>query len=219
MSGKARIQFAVENVKAKKGKKADVNLKDNGPRSATNEALKKIQEDCYSDLLQKCHDMAQIRNVTVGSVMNNQALKLMAEQMPTTEEAMMKLPHVTRANYDKYGKELLQILQYHAGEKALVELDMDAVIEEHDDESESDNDNTNWSSLAANGSSGGGGGAAGGARKRKRGFGSFRRKKGTPKRRRTAAKTTAKKTTKATPAAAKRGGNGFALLKPRVFNL
>lgn len=222
MSGKARIQFAIENVKAKKGKKTDVNLKDNGPCSATNEALKKIQEDCYNDLLLKCHDMAQARQVTVGSVMNNQALKLMAEQMPTTETEMMKLPHVTKANYEKYGKELLEILKTHAAEKALVELDMDALEQQIDDRFESDDDdNTNWSSLAAAGTSGAGGA---GGRKRKRGFGSFRRKKGTakaagtPKRRRTAAKTTAKKTTKATPAAAKRGGNGFTLLKPRVFN-
>lgn len=217
MSGKVRIEFAIENTKAKKGKKADVNLKDNGPCSATNDALKKIQEDCYTDLLQKCHDMAQARQVTVGSVMNNQALKLMAEQMPTTEEEMKKLPHVTKANYDKYGKELLDILQYHAGEKALVQLDMDAIEQQIDEQSESDGDNTNWSSLAAAGASASGGA---GGRKRKRGFGSFRRKKnaGTPKRRRVAAKTTAKKTTKATPAAAKRGGNGFTLLKPRVFN-
>lgn len=222
MSGKARIEFAIENVKAKKGKKADVNLKDNGPCSATNEAIKKIQEDCYADLLQKCHDMAQARQVTVGSVMNNQALKLMAEQMPTTEEDMKKLPHVTKANYDKYGKELLDILQNYAAEKSLVLLDMNNIEQQIDEESESDDDHTNWSNLAAASASASGGA---GGRKRKRGFGSFRRKRGTttknagtPKRRRVAAKTTAKKTTKATPAAAKRGGNGFTLLKPRVFN-
>lgn len=217
MSGKVRIQFAIENAKAKKGKKADVNLKDNGPCSATNEALKKIQEDCYADLLQKCQDMAQARQVTVGSVMNNQALKLMAEQMPTTEEEMMKISHVTKANYEKYGKELLEILKNHAAEKAMVQLDMDAALAQIDERSESEDDNTNWSSLAAVGSSAGG---AAGGRKRKRGFGSFKRKKGTakgaatPKRKRTAAKTTAKKTTKATPAAVKKS---FNLLRPRTF--
>lgn len=219
MTGRARIQFPVENVKAKKGKKAEVNLKDSGPCSSTNEAIKKIQEDCYNDLLQKCHEMAQARNVTVGSVMNNQALKLMAESMPTTEDDMMKIPHVTKANYMKFGKELLEILQYHAGEKALVELDMDS-LEQQIDESSSDdnNDATNWSSLAAAGTNAGGTNA----RKRKRGFGgNYRRKKSTarrgttPKRRRTTAKTTAKNATTVT---AVRGGSKFTLLKPRVFD-
>lgn len=222
MSGKKRIEFAVENVKAKKGKKNDVNLRDNGPCSATNEALKKIEEDCYSDLLQKCHDIAQERNMTVGSVMNNQALKLMAEQMPTTEEEIKKIPHVTKANYEKFGKELLEILNNHAAEKALVQLDM-ASIQQQINESFSSDDNTNWSSLAAAGTSGAGSTTG----KRKRGFGgNFRRKKssakkvGTPKRRRTAAKTTAKKTTKSSTATATRGGGGnkFALLKPRTFD-
>lgn len=219
MTGKKRIEFAIENAKAKKGKKNDVNLKDNGPCSATNEALKKIQEDCYSDLLQKCHDIAQERNMTVGSVMNNQALKLMAETMPTTEVEIMKIPHVTKANYEKFGKELLEILNYHAGEKALVQLDMDS-IEQQIDESFSDNDNTNWSSLAATGT----GSAGSSARKRKRGFtGNFRRKKGaakkagTPKRRRTATKATGKKASTATTSRAG-GGSKFTLLKPRTFD-
>lgn len=210
MSGNKRIQFAIENAKAKKGKKTDVNLKDNGTGSAVSEAIKKIQEECYNDLLQKCRDMAQEKGVTVGSVMNNQALKLMADSMPTTEEDMMKIPHVTKANYEKYGKELLEILKHHAGSKALVQLELDS-MEPDIEESFSDNDNTNWSSLAAAGTSASGSNS----RKRKRAFnGSFRRKKGsakktaTPKRRRTAAKPTAKKAT----------GNKANLLRPRVFN-
>lgn len=219
MSGKQRIQFAVENTKSRKSKKTDVNLKDNGPSSATNEALKKIQEDCYEALRNKCLEMAQIRNVTVGSIMNNQALKKMAEIIPTTEEEMMKIPHVTKANYDKFGKELLEILKYHAGEKALVELDMDS-LEQHIDQSFSDDDTTNWSSLAVAGTSASG--ASG--RKRKRAFGgaSFRRKKGTakkggsPKKRRTS---TAKKGAKATTSTANRGGGGkLGLLRPRTFS-
>ncbi|XP_031636552.1 Bloom syndrome protein homolog [Contarinia nasturtii] len=222
MKGNVRIQFATENAKGKKSKKTDVNLKDNRANSSTNEEVKRIQEQCYQDLLQKCHDMAQARNVTVGSVMNNQALKIMAEQMPTTEAEMMKIPHVTKANYEKYGKELLDILEHHSGEKALVELDMDALEQQIEDTSDpSDHDMTNWSSLASSAGTSAGSGGMGG-RKRKRGFSSFRRKKGTtkkagtPKKRRTAARTPAKKTTKTTTA--NRGGSKFTLLKPRVFN-
>lgn len=214
MSGNKRIEFAIENAKAKKGKKTDVNLKDNGTGSAVNEAVKKIQEDCYNDLLQKCRDMAQERGVTVGSVMNNQALKLMADSIPTTEDEMMKIPHVTKANYEKYGKQLLEILKHHAGSKALVQLELES-IEPDIDESFSDNDNTNWSSLAAAGTSANGSNS----RKRKRPFnGSFRRKKGaarksaTPKRRKATAKTAAK------TAAKKATGNKSTLLRPRVFD-
>lgn len=107
MSGQKRIQFAIENVKAKKGKKTDVNLKDNGLCSATNEALRAVSEQCYNDLLQTCRDIAQARNVTVASVMNNEALKIMAKTMPTTEEEMLKISHVTKANFDKYGTYLV----------------------------------------------------------------------------------------------------------------
>lgn len=214
MSGQKRIEFAIENVKAKKGKKDNVNLKDNGPCSATNEALKELYEKCYNDLLERCRDIAQARNMTVGSVMNNEALKIMAESMPTTEEEMMKIPHVTKANFDKFGADFLETLRHYAGERALVELDMDSIQEEIE-ETYSDDDTTNWSSLAA-----GAGSSGSSATKRKRPFnGGYRRKKkvGTPKRRRTTAKTTAKKTIKTGSAAVIRGTNKTNLLKPRVF--
>lgn len=212
MTGQKRIEFAIENVKAKKGKKADVNLKDNGPCSATTQALKELSEKCYNDLLQKCRDIAHARNMTVGSIMNNEALKMMAESMPTTEEEMMKISHVTKANFDKFGEQLLETLRHYAGERALIELDMNSIEQEINESfSNDDDDTTNWSSLAAGASS-----VGGGANKRKRPFnsGGFRRRKkvGTPKRRRTAAKTT-KKAVKT----AVRGANKTNLLKPRVF--
>lgn len=217
MSGQKRIEFAIENVKAKKGKKADVNLKDNGPSSATNAALNELYEKCYNDLVEKCRDIAQARNMTVGSIMNNEALKVMARTIPTTEEEMMKIPHVTKANFEKFGEDLLQTLRQYAGERALIELDLDSFQPEID-ESFSDDDATNWSSLAAGASST----AGSSANKRKRPFnGGFRRKRkvGTPKRRRTTAKTSAKKTMKKGAAAAVvRGTNRTNLLKPRVFN-
>lgn len=215
MSGQKRIEFAIENVKAKKGKKADVNLKDNGPCTATTEALKELYEKCYTDLVQRCRDIAQARNMTVGSIMHNEALKEMAKVLPTSEVEIMKIPHVTKANFDKCGTELLETLKHYAGEKALVELDMDLIQDDMIEESGSDDDITNWSSLAA-----GAGSTSSGATKRKRGFGGgYRRKKkvGTPKRRRTAAKSTAKKAVRTGTAAVIRGGNKITLLKPKHF--
>lgn len=215
MSGQTRIKFAIENVKAKKGKKADVNLKDSGPCSATSQALDELSEKCYNDLVQKCRDIAQALNITVASVMNNEALKIMAKSMPTTEEEMLKIPHVTKANFGKFGEQFLETLTHYAGEKALVELDMDSIIPEIEESSPEDDDTTNWSSLAAGANS-----SSTGANKRKRAFnGGFRRRKkvGTPKRRRTAAKTTAKKAAKTGAAAVARGANKTNLLRPRMF--
>lgn len=217
MSGQQRIQFAIENVKAKKGKKADVNLKDNGPSSATTAALRELYDNCYSDLIQKCRDIAQNRNMTVGSIMHNDALKEMAEMLPTTEEQMLKISHVTKANYDKFGVELIETCRHYAGEKALFELDMDSLVaDDMIDESFSGDDTTNWSQLAA----GAGSSTGSGGNKRKRAFGGgFRRKRkvGTPKKRRTATKSTAKKAVKTATAAAKRGGNKSRLLRPKTF--
>lgn len=220
MNGQKRIEFAIENVKAKKGKKTDVNLKEAGPSSATNEAIKAIQEKCYDDLVQKCRDTAQARNFTVGAVMNNEALKIMAKTMPATQEEMMEIPHVTKANYATIGHELLEIIKDHAAEMAMVRLDMDAIQNESGEfpnESDISNDGTNWSGLGAAGANSSGTGG----RKRKRGFGSFRRKKGTarkatPKKRRTAAKKTTKTATARTARAG--GPSKVTLLKPRVFN-
>lgn len=217
-----RIQFAIENTKSKKSKKAaneNVNITDNTLGAAANAELKEIKEKCYNDLMEKCRLLASQRNVTIGSIMNNQAIKAMAEQLPETESEMLAIQHVTKANFEKYGRELLEITQQYAAEKLCIMMDAqdNAQIEDSSAESGGD-DNTNWSSLAASGTSGTGSSA----RKRKRPFNrSFRRTKkgGSPKkRRRVAAKTTAKKTTKAatkTSAAAKKP----ALLVPRKFNL
>lgn len=38
-----------------------------------------------------------------------QAVREMAKRMPSTKEEMLKIQHVTRANYDKFGPELLEI--------------------------------------------------------------------------------------------------------------
>lgn len=54
-------------------------------------------------------NIAQEKNATLSSVMNLQALKAMASKMPETPEEMLCLPHVTKANFEKYGKQLLDI--------------------------------------------------------------------------------------------------------------
>ena len=41
----------------------------------------------------------------------------MSIELPESEEEMMKIPHVTRANYEKYGESLLDVTQRYAAQK------------------------------------------------------------------------------------------------------
>ena len=38
----------------------------------------------------------------------------MSKQLPACQEEMMKIPHVTKANYQKYGAKLLEITQNYS---------------------------------------------------------------------------------------------------------
>lgn len=49
--------------------------------------------------------------------MNMVALRVMSQQLPESEEDMLKIPHVTKANFDKYGKALLDVTQKFAAER------------------------------------------------------------------------------------------------------
>lgn len=141
MSGQTRIKFAIENCKAEKNKKADVYTKDNESCKAVNQALEELSEECYNKLVQKCSEIAYAQNITVTSILNEEALKIIAKSMPTTEDEIMKIAHVTKANFTKFVKQFLEILMQYAGERALIELDMDSIIFDEDDK-------TNWSYLA-----------------------------------------------------------------------
>lgn len=232
MNGNERIQFALETKKSKSGKstttpKDDVNVNpNNGIDLESNEDLKELKEKCLNDLLEKCRSLAFERNVTVGSIMNNQAIKAMAEQMPTTKDEMLAIPHVTTANFEKYGKDLLEITSQYSAEKMCIVMDLEEANENNVAEIEdSDDDNTNWSQLAAG--SGNSGGAAGGARKRapKRQFrrsGTGRKGRSPRKKTRRAAgksatpKAKATASTKSTFAVVR--GNKVKLLVPRSFS-
>lgn len=55
------------------------------------------------------------------------------------------LPHVTKANFLKYGRELLEVTQNFAAERDLHVMDLND--EDFDESGNSDNDNTDWGSL------------------------------------------------------------------------
>lgn len=53
----------------------------------------------------------------MASVINMQALKIMSERLPETEADMMNIPHVTRANFDKFGQRFLEVTLKYTAEK------------------------------------------------------------------------------------------------------
>lgn len=81
------------------------------------EEIEKLEKQCYKELVETVQGIAGALDVNVSSIMNMIALRVMSQQMPETEEAMLKIPHVTKANFDKYGKVLLETTQKYAAEK------------------------------------------------------------------------------------------------------
>ncbi|PZC77303.1 hypothetical protein B5X24_HaOG203537 [Helicoverpa armigera] len=129
--------------------------------------LKRLEERCYADLVEACREMASARGATLASVLPQAALKAMAAKLPEKPDDMLALPYVTRANYHKYGEQLLHITSAYAIEKMGLlmqyqdELEEEQQKESHIDEG-SDSD-TDWSRLAASQAS------SPGARGRRRG--------------------------------------------------
>ena len=110
-----QIVFAVKEVKATKAK--DIVTVTSSNDTAANKQLKDLKERCYNDLLEICRNIAAQKNVAMASIMNMQALKAMADKLPESKNEMLALPHVTAANFVKYGQELLEITQNYAAEK------------------------------------------------------------------------------------------------------
>ncbi|KAH8394582.1 hypothetical protein KR215_009467, partial [Drosophila sulfurigaster] len=157
------------------------------PTAAGNSDMRHVHDRCYSDLLDLCRTYAAARNVTMASIMNMQALKAMAEELPTTEKDMCAIPHVTKANFDKYGAKLLEITSGYATEKEclLVMQEMEADAVAADEPTPTANDSNDWEQAAAqqgaSGSAGGSETSFGGKRKRAwrgRGASSVKRYKG-----------------------------------------
>lgn len=84
---------------------------------ATNEGdkeLKKIHDSCYAALVEKVRDIALQLHVSTTSIMNTEALKAMSKSLPETEEDMLNVVGVTKANFDKYGKQLLEVISEYS---------------------------------------------------------------------------------------------------------
>jgi bloom syndrome protein len=87
-----------------------------GPSTSTTKSvtvskfkINHIKVQCHEELLEECRRLALERNVTLSSIMNLSAIKSMSEVLPNTKEEFMKIQHVTKANYEKFGEHFLKI--------------------------------------------------------------------------------------------------------------
>nr|XP_040220568.2 Bloom syndrome protein homolog [Anopheles coluzzii] len=193
VSRRVRVEFSIKEKHAGRGKLTGRAAGDVAAAAAAQQEstqigaqLKDLQTRCYNDLLEICRAIAMQKNATLASIMNIQALKAMSEKLPESPAEMLTLPHVTKANFEKYGKQLLEITQNYAAEKLMLMMDTQdqeeqgAAVTLVDGESgdsdggssvAGDMDGTDWGSLARAASQGGGGGSGRGGYKRRGSWG------------------------------------------------
>lgn len=75
---------------------------------------KSVKTKCFEELLDNCRNIANEKNITLASVMHVEALKVMSTKLPVTDKEMLEIPHVTKANFEKYGKSLLEVTTKYA---------------------------------------------------------------------------------------------------------
>nr|CAD7576275.1 unnamed protein product [Timema californicum] len=116
LAGKVKVMFP---MRGKSATNQDTNASKPSLSSSNPFAqqLQELQDRCYSELMDVCRAIADTLGVSAHSVMNVQAIRAMSQSMPECAEDMLKISHVTQANFDKYGQALLQVTQQYAAEK------------------------------------------------------------------------------------------------------
>ncbi|XP_076748881.1 Bloom syndrome helicase [Xylocopa sonorina] len=107
----------------------------------TDKVLLELQERCYKELMEIIKGIAGALDISASSVMNMIAVRAMSQKLPDSEEAMLQIPHVTKANFEKYGKALLDITQKYAAEYVLISEEN---AENNDDD---DDDDATWNDI------------------------------------------------------------------------
>lgn len=116
MNRTVRIQFAIHR-KSTHSRVVETVSSTGQHDSKITATLKDLSTKCYSALLDVCRKLAAEKNLTINGIMNMQAIRAMSEKFPETEAEMLTLPHVTKANFEKFGKPLLEITQSYSAMK------------------------------------------------------------------------------------------------------
>ncbi|XP_018016782.1 uncharacterized protein LOC108673454 [Hyalella azteca] len=95
----------------------------------SDEELQLLQTECYDALLAEVKKIAEEKSVNYTNVINMVALRTMSREMPESEEEMRRIPHITTANYVKYGQRLLDITQRFAANKLVMLSERDDALD------------------------------------------------------------------------------------------
>lgn len=205
VEGRVRVEFPLTDSKAVRQEEINSNAAASAALlfdSAATKQLKDIGDKCKNDLLEICNTIASEKKITVSSLINMQAIMAMAEKLPVSEEEMLNIPHVTKANYEKVCKRLLTVTQHYAAMRMAIMIDVEEQQQQQQGNN-SDTDGTDWGQLARSSNndtpSRGGSGT-----KRKRGWNTGSSSGGGSQRR-----TGGRKTTRARATPKKRGGSRY----------
>ncbi|KAG8222765.1 hypothetical protein J437_LFUL007832 [Ladona fulva] len=133
LRGNERMLFSMKSSATGKETNRKNSLGGAGTPEVSDELLA-LQESCYEELKTVVRCFAESLGVNSVSIMNVQALKAMSQIMPESVEEMMKIPHVTQANFEKFGKPLLEITIQYATQKLLMNS---GCLDEQDDDDDS----------------------------------------------------------------------------------
>lgn len=126
---RTKVMFAIMDDKQQHKQRIEV--------AAVDPADDELVDKCYHELVDVAQRIAEERGLTLAQVMNMQAIREMSIKMPESENEMLKISHVTKANFDKYGQRFLNITVPYSAQRAMNAMDND---EMEDDE----HDGTNW---------------------------------------------------------------------------
>lgn len=131
---KEKIMFAMTDQQSKqKAKKVEVVKSD--------EQDDELRDKCYHDLMEVATEIAEEKGLTINQVINMQALIEMSKKMPESENEMMQIPHVTKANFDKYGQRFLSVTIPYSAQRLMNRMEID------DETSNFEDDGNDWEAL------------------------------------------------------------------------
>lgn len=125
MSQNKKIEFAIAEKRfgAVTNKKTETQVIRTRSDEEFNDKISALRDRCYHDLMDIARSIADERNLTIQQVINMEALRQMSIQMPETEEDMLQIPHITNANYEKYGKKFLEVIIPYSAQQSAYEMD------------------------------------------------------------------------------------------------
>lgn len=123
LAGTARVKLAIEK-KSRPSESTAARDEAAAEPSRLNPEIAKLIESCHTELVSIVKALALAKNTHYSNVVHIDALRGIAENLPTTAEAMLQVPHMTKALVDKYGAQLLEVTERYAAEKMVIEAEI-----------------------------------------------------------------------------------------------